>query len=118
MRVTKPAYEWAGEHRPPRAGEWYRSAIDGSIRRAEDDYPLSGHLDIYREMQAQYEVEDPVPEWIADCGGHDVPYSLLQTFAAAFRTHVESRAKSIARRYAHDEHPVTVETLVREEFLR
>lgn len=132
MKVTKPAYEWTGEHRPPKKGEFFLSAQprDG-VMMAEYDW--GEPRDIYREVPREHEVPDqvpPVPEWYlrarlrarslgGDAVRHwdDVSDTYKRILAEEHRAHVESRAKAAADKIASFGHVNEHERIIREVFL-
>lgn len=116
MKVTKPTYEWTGEHRPPKRDEWWLHATLGPIKCRQDGFQSSE--DIYREVQREHDVPDPVPKipawvWALDAidldgiHGGNVSEMLAcggcrknaEKIAAAYRAHVEERAKAATLRY-------------------
>ena len=139
MRVTKPAYEWTGEHRPPRKGELFAASPPGEVLVYRCGQDFDKPRDIYGEVQREHEVPDPVPGWIvaALAGGwsdhmggvaHVGPCHTCrlreESVARAFRRLVEERAAMAAERIAGNHiagckgYERETAAIVREEFLK
>ena len=110
--------------RPPKAGEHYSGPGSPCIYIRGPGAPESSFVMPYCEAveitpeDREYEGDVPVPSWIEDLGGPDVPYSLLRSFASAYRAEVAKRAKEAAKAsFGIDGNRRWIENLILDAFL-